>query len=347
MSKDIAISDPKNIIIRMPNWVGDLVMSTAIIVDVKKKYPNSKITVLCKHSTKALLENNPNVDEILSFKKSFLFFLKKEGRRIIRLIKEKKYDLGILLTNSFSSAYLFFFGKVKFKIGFKSYFRNFFLDHALPLPKDKFSKHFIKTYQQLIGLYNSSSLPEISIGKNDKEKTRELLIAKGYKDKQILIGIHPGATYGKAKCWLPNRFYEVAKKLSEKNNITIVFLGDNSQSLLIKEICKNLPPRVIDLSGKTSLKELISIISNCDVVVTNDSGPMHIASALNIPLVALFGSTSSVMTGPYNGGIVINKNVKCSPCFKRKCPKDFICMKKITANEVYDEILKLLENKNV
>ncbi|NNM42768.1 MAG: glycosyltransferase family 9 protein, partial [Chlamydiae bacterium] len=141
-------------------------------------------------------------------------------------------------------------------------------------------------------------------------------------------------------------FREVKEKLLKNTDAYILYFGDQVSAPLVKEICAGLPDRVVNLAGITSLRQLSCLIHICDVLLTNDSGPMHIASALHTPLVALFGSTNEVMTGPYNGGDVIHKHVECSPCYQRTCPIDFRCMKKITTDEVYERILKILEIKN-
>ena len=160
------------------------------------------------------------------------------------------------------------------------------------------------------------------------------------------MGINPGATYGSAKCWLPERFREVAERLLKDLDVYLVFFGDLATSSLVKEICQGLPSRVVNLAGVTSLRQLTSLISLCDVLLTNDSGPMHIADALGTPIVALFGSTSEVVTGPYrSSGVVIHKHVDCSPCYQRTCPIDFRCMKRIEADEVYGAIQKVLAAK--
>ena len=113
---------------------------------------------------------------------------------------------------------------------------------------------------------------------------------------------------------------------------------------MINDICKDFPQRVVNLAGKTSLREFIALIQSCNALLTNDSGPMHIAAALKVPLLALFGSTSDVKTGPYHHGKVIHKHVECSPCYKRVCPIDFRCMKRIEVDEVYRELRALLNN---
>ncbi len=133
--------------------------------------------------------------------------------------------------------------------------------------------------------------------------------------------------------------------LEESEDICVVYFGDQSSASLVKEICQGLPPRVINLAGLTSLRELAALIKLCNVLLTNDSGPMHIAAALGTPLVALFGSTNEVTTGPYKTGTVIHKHVACSPCYQRTCPIDFKCMKQIEANEVVAEIQAHLNKK--
>ncbi|NGX58397.1 MAG: hypothetical protein K940chlam3_01304, partial [Chlamydiae bacterium] len=114
---------------------------------------------------------------------------------------------------------------------------------------------------------------------------------------------------------------------------------------MVHKICRDLPDRVIDMAGKTNLRELMALIESCDVFLTNDSGPMHMASALGTKLVALFGSTNDIKTGPYNGGVVIHKHPSCSPCYKRVCPIDFRCMTQITAEEVYQQIMEQMSVK--
>ena len=153
-----------------------------------------------------------------------------------------------------------------------------------------------------------------------------------------MIGINPGAAYGSAKCWLPERFRELTEKLLQNPNTRILYFGDKAGASLVNEICADLPDRVINLAAQTTIRELMAYIQACHLFLTNDSGPMHMASALGTPLVALFGSTSDRYTGPYRGGKVIHKHVPCSPCYRRTCPIDFRCMTQIGVDEVYQTL---------
>jgi len=338
---------PENIIVRMPNWIGDLVMATPVLEDLRKKFPSAKITAMCQFNISALLKNDPNIDEIYSFKRPSGWIHRSEHLAIIEDLRRGNYDLGVLLTNSLSSVWWFWRGNVANRIGFTDTLRNLLLTKIVPWPKELETQHQVITYKNLLeplGIPLSSTSPALYITAEEEDAAKEQLLKLGIEpQRDILIGINPGAAYGSAKCWLPERYRAVVERLLKDPRVRVVFFGDQSGASLVDEICKGLPDeRVIQLAGKTTLRTLMALIRLCAVFLTNDSGPMHIAAALNVPLLALFGSTSDVKTGPYKSGKVIHKHVECSPCYKRKCPIDFRCMKRITVEEVYAEIKDLL-----
>lgn len=333
----------------MPNWLGDLVMATPIIHDVRQKWPKASITAMCQSNVGALLQHDPNLTEVYSYKKPSGWIHRSQHTNIIDSLKKGEYDLGIILTNSFSSAWWFWLGNVKNRIGFKGNLRSFLLNKAVPFPENKETQHLVLTYKALLepmGIPISNTPPRLYVSQDEKKAAHKLLSNNNHTvGKQILVGINPGAAYGSAKCWLPERFRAVTELLLKDPNITVVYFGDPAGAPLVNDICSGLGPRVFNLAGKTTLRELLALVESCDVILTNDSGPMHIAAALGVPLVALFGSTSDVKTGPYGGGIVIHKHVECSPCYKRVCPIDFRCMKRIEVDEVYQAILKSIRAK--
>lgn len=339
---------PKNIIIRMPNWLGDLVMATPLLHDLRKKWPEATITAMCQSNVGDLLKYDPNIDELYKYKKPNGWIRKQNPLDIIAELRFGEYDLGLLLTNSFSSALWFWRGKVQNRIGFAGNLRSWLLNKAVPFPENKETQHLVLTYKALLtpmGIPLSNTPPKLYVSPEEQAHVKTLLNSNGYTHTdQLLVGINPGAAYGSAKCWLPDRFRAVTEQLLENPRITVVYFGDQTGAPLVNEICEGLGPRVINLAGKTSLRELVALINACDVLLTNDSGPMHIAAALNTPLVALFGSTSDVKTGPYGGGVVIHKRVECSPCYKRVCPIDFRCMKRIETDEVYRAIMNQLKS---
>ena len=339
---------PENIIIRMPNWVGDMVMATPILSDLRRTFPKAKITAMCRTPLSDLLEEDPEIDEIFSFSKTSAFSRHSDRKGIIEKLQHGKYDLGILLTNSLSSAWWFWQGKVENRIGFDSKGRKLLLTHPVPVPENVNQQHLVTTYKSLLaplGLPISTTPPRIFLSPKEIEQAKNLLRQHGIFDHHQMIGINPGATYGSAKCWLPERFREITRRLLADKEVFVIYFGDQATASLVKEISYGLSPRVINLAGLTSLRELAALLTCCHVLLTNDSGPMHIAAALGVSIVALFGSTSKDVTGPFRSGVVIQKSVECSPCYQRTCPIDFRCMKKIETDEVYQELIAVLHKK--
>lgn len=336
---------PKNIIVRFPNWLGDAVMATPILSDLRQHWPEAKITVMCLNSIGQLLKLDPNIDEIFVFKKQSGWLHRAHNRDLLMPLRHGEYDLGILLTNSFSSAWCFWRGHVQNRLGYAKNCRQFLLNKALSFPKNLETQHLVVTYKMLLepmGIPISSTIPQLYLSKEEIDSAKELLQRYEINEKSRIIGVNPGAAYGSAKCWLPERFEELTKRLLENPSHFIIYFGDNATATLVHSICKDFPERVINLAGKTTLRELMALISLCHVFLTNDSGPMHIAAALKTPLLALFGSTNDTKTGPYRFGHVIHKHTSCSPCYRRVCPIDFPCMKEITVDEVYTQIKKIL-----
>jgi len=336
---------PREIIVRMPNWLGDLVMATPVLADLRRHYVDASITVMCQSNVAPLLQEDIHIDEIFSFTKPSGWIHRVHHGVLVDRLQKGHYDLGVLLTNSLSSAWWFWRGNVQNRLGYLGHWRRLLLDQAVPYPLHLESQHLVETYKMLLrplGVEVSDRPPRLYITGEEQETVARRLRRLGITDKHILVGVNPGAAYGSAKCWLPSRFRQVTEKLLENPLIRVVYFGDDAGALQIANICKGMSERVVNLAGKTSLRELMALIQACSLFLTNDSGPMHIAAAVGTPLVALFGSTSDVKTGPYKHGTVIHKHVPCSPCYKRVCPIDFPCMKQIEVDEVVQAMQKLL-----
>ena len=336
---------PKNIIVRMPNWLGDLVMATPILTDLRHHWPDAKITAMCQGMLGVVVQEDPHIDALLNFKRPKGWKRRQTQKDVVDPLIKGHYDLGLLLTNSLSSAWWFWRGHVQNRMGYAAHWRSLLLDFPIPFPAQRNHQHLVVTYKMLLeplGIAVSQTTPRLYLTSQEQQSAREKLAQYNVQSSDLLIGINPGAAYGSAKCWLPERFKKLCQHLLDDPNLKIVFFGDKAGTPLVDEICAGLPERIINLAGQTSLRELMALIQTCHLFLTNDSGPMHVASALGIPLIALFGSTSDTTTGPYNGGRVIHKHVSCSPCYRRECPIDFRCMTRIEIQEVYQEIQSLL-----
>jgi len=318
------------IVIRCPNWIGDAVMATPVFPEVKRLFPNATCIALSSEPIAQLLQGVPGIDEHIHFSRE-KERKRAEEQRMAQVLKNRRCDLGILLTRSFSSAWMMWRANISCRIGYNDHFRKFLLSHPLPLPKHE--QHDVFTYLDILKPFGEvDKEPQLHLNVTDEEKgsARALLHANGVNPGQKILVVNPGAAYGSAKCWPKSSFCAVINALGE--DIAVVCIGNT------KEVAIGLPERVVDLTQKTSLRDLLAVISISDSILTNDSGPMHIAAALKKPLVALFGSTNPRRTGPWNQGTVIYKDVECSPCYKRECPKDFRCMTQITPEEVLEKL---------
>lgn len=324
----------------MPNWIGDCVMATAVFPSIRKCYPQAHITALVAKPLKSLLQKNPHLDRIIGFCRKKRYFPEDEnGQPLIQQLRKEQYDLGILFTKTLSSAWIFYQARVKKRVGYGFWGQKFLLTKSFLLPKQLEKQHLVDTYQDLlshIGISKMESEPWLGFQKMEKPIGR------------IWIGINPGAAYGSAKCWLKERFHEVIYELLDWVPYVDIFVfGDAKTKPLVDDLTEEMPDNVKNLAGKTTLEELVNMVASLDVFLTNDSGPMHVAAACKTPLVALFGSTNPTKTGPYKWGHVIYQHLSCSPCYLRKCPIDFLCMRAIGVPEVVQAIKEALLQQKV
>ena len=340
--------DFRSIIVRMPNWVGELIMATPILEDLRTTLPNAEITAMCLSHIAPLLEHDPAIDKLFHFSKSKKFFRRIEERNIVEKLKKGRYDLGIILTNSFSSAWHFWRGNVHNKTGFKTHYRTPFLDIHPSFPKDRAKQHLVTTYKTLLTSLNipiSQTAPRLILLEEEIQGAWKFVERFGITKKNKIFGISPGVDYGSARCYFPKRFREIAQCLIKTHpSYVVLFFGKLSQKDLMGKTCANLPYRVVNLAGQTSLRELMALIKICSVFLTNDSGPMHIADSVETPLVALFGPTNPVVSSPYRqSNSIIQKKIACAPCLKKRCFTDHSCMAKISVEEIVEALLEKLK----
>jgi len=343
---NLSSSKIKNILIRSTNWIGDAIITTPAIRAVHKNFPEAKISLLAQPWVAPIFYNNPYIDDILLYD---IAGKHKGLSGIIRLrneLRKEKFDLAILLQNSFEAALISIWAGIPNRLGYNTDVRGLLLTHCIPL------KPYLKRVHQIdyyLGLLKSVSLKsdsrQLTIVITDKERkhTEATLEQQGITSKDKLIGINPGAVFGSAKRWFPERYAQLSLQLHAYSKSTIVIFGGPSEKALGQYIAQLMGNRCINFCCKTSLREAVALIERCQLFITNDSGLMHVAAALNIPQIAIFGSTDYVTTSPNSlNSQIIRSPVPCSPCLKSECPTDHRCMKNITVKMVYDAAVKLL-----
>lgn len=340
-------SQVNRILVRGVNWVGDTILTYPTVQKLKILYPNSHLAILIPNHLIDLWKTFPYVDEIIPFQKKGGFGSIVEDINLSLSLKKRGFDLAVILPRSFRSAFLVYLARIPIRIGYRDEGRSFFLTHGIPRRGEILHTHRVHYYKKLIdflGNVEESFFPRIILREEDRKWAEEILSSLGFLDGRPLIGINPGATYGLAKCWYPDRFGELGKKLTHKWKAAILIFGRDEEGLMAKEILRHLEGAGIDFTGKTRLLQLAALLERCQLLITNDTGTMHVATAVGTPVVALFGSTDPITTRPWGDGhVVIRKNVSCSPCLKRICPTDHRCMERITVDEVEEAVNKKLE----
>jgi heptosyltransferase II len=363
------------ILVRGTNWLGDAVMTTPALLRLREKFPAAHIALLTPEKLHELWLNHPAVNETISFTPGENVF------SIGKKLRAGKFDLALVLPNSPRSAIEVFLAGIPLRFGCAQPLRNFFLTRTVA-PRDnavKMRKRSKSEIRQLVSQDPGSRIqdPEIpksanqiheylhltaALGANPAHLTPQLFITpdeiEAVKKKfglkkitQPIFGLNPGAEYGPAKRWPIEKFISALKEIQQQTNCVWVLFGGKGDSQLCEriefEIQNSSRPsrdKIQSCCGKTSLRELMSLLKLCRVLLTNDTGPMHVAAALGTPVVVPFGSTSPELTGPGLPGDSRNHLIKsdapCSPCFLRECPIDFRCMNGIGVERVVQAVVE-------
>lgn len=346
-TKKLFSEDIENILIRGTNWIGDAIMTLPAVAAVRATFPQARITVLCKPWVATLYEISSDVHDIFEFE--------SPGRhdgiggkfRLARELQQKDFDCAILLQNAIEAAIITFFARIPLRIGYNSDGRGLLLTHSVTRTPAIRKIHQVYYYLEMLkslGFRSAGETVNLDIGDDMRLRAHTFLTERGVGNEDILVGMAPGATYGPAKMWYPERFAAVADRLGKKFNARVILFGSKSDRERTDRVQQHTSLPCVNVAGETTLREAIGLINCCDLFISNDSGLMHLAGALGIPLVAIFGSTNPVTTSPVGEkSVVVHKDVPCSPCMKKVCPTDFMCMNLITSDDVYQSAKTLLE----
>jgi len=324
------------IVVRAPNWIGDSVLALPAVQSISKNFPEADIWIAAKHWVKDLFQSHEFIKGIIPLPAASDF---KSMRKSAKIIKAFHFDTGILLANSFGSALLLYLAKIPHRWGYSRDGRGFLLTRKVSLKRIKNSPHQADYYMALIsglGLKNHPPKLFLPLTREEKEVARKLLFSQGIELKRPLIIFNPGASYGSAKRWPAKNYAELGRLLQERNKAIILITGSADEDELAHSIASLMTAKPFVLTGQTDLRRLAGLISQSTLFVTNDSGPMHMANALGVPVIAIFGPTDPSATGPFQDpAVVIKKDTVCWPCSYRDCPFDHRCMTAIVPEEIF------------
>jgi ADP-heptose:LPS heptosyltransferase len=375
-----AIIPPRRILIRGTNWLGDAVMTTPALLRLREKFPAAHIAILTPEKLRELWTNHPAVNETVSFAPGENVFA------VAKKLRAGKFDRSLVLPNSPRAAIEVWLAGIPQRIGYARPWRNVFLTNAIAPHADtmKMQKRSVAEIKRQVGgtglqpasanedtrwkpvpLKKAHQIFEYlhliaAIGANPEPQPPQLFVKPDEVEaakKQFgldkitnpVFGLNPGAEYGPAKRWPVEKFIAAAREIQQQTNCAWILFGGKGDLQLCGRIEAEIQSskfKVQNLCGKTSLRELMALLKICRVLLTNDTGPMHVAAALGTPVVVPFGSTSPELTGPGLPGDARNHLLKsdapCSPCFLRECPIDFRCMNGISVEQVVEAIVKWL-----
>lgn len=336
----------QNIVVRGTNWVGDAVMTIPALRQLHQLFPKARITLATRSGVKDLFVDADFVDEVLAHDGKGL-------RSVVQQVREwrkRNFDLAVLFPNSLETALVASLARVPLRVGYATEGRQALLSHPLNLPDWRSSKHevfyYLKVIAELEWLVNQDqsfleTQPDGSLEVSEARKSaaRDFLGANGIETGGApgpVIALCPGSINSRAKRWPAERYAVLGDKLSKELNAKVLLVGSAGESDVANAVTEKMNQRAVNLTGKTTLAELVAILSLVNMLVTNDTGPAHIAAALGRPTLVIFGPTNPLTTRPFSPyAEIIREPPDCAPCMLRDCPIDHRCMTAITPEDVF------------
>lgn len=341
---------PREILVRGVNWIGDAVMTIPAMRGLRRLFPESRITLLIREPIDQIFSAFSAADRVIGFTIRPGLFGLRDRLKLMRKLRKNRYDLCLILPNSFDSALVAFLSGIPERVGFDRDGRGLLLTRKVRASEPENSAHQAEDYVTLV-----TSLGEVrislDIGLEVEERAGDWAVTRLAPLRQglqgPLIGLSPGAAYGPAKQWFPDRFADLANRLCAEKQAGIVIVGGPEETELCGAVAGRIRGNLLDLSGKTELSQAAAVLSQCDLLVTNDSGPMHLASAVGTPVAAIFGSTEPGATSPLGRHVIVKKECDCSPCLERTCERgDMLCMERVRVDDVFRAVEALLQGES-
>lgn len=333
----------ERIVVRGTNWVGDAVMTVPALREIRRLFPDANITLATRPWAKGLFADASFVDDLQVHEGSGL-------RSVIQQVREwrkRNFDLAVLFPNSLETALVASLARVPLRIGYATEGRQALLTHPLNLPEWRSSKHEVFYYLQIVAelewflnheqtFLNTQPNGSLEVSDDRKAGAREFLRLRGV-GAGPLVALCPGSINSRAKRWPAERYAALADRLIGEMAAKVLLVGSAAELEVSLEVSRQMRNKPVVLTGETDLAELVAIMSCVDLLVTNDTGPAHIASALERPTLVIFGPTNPLTTRPFSPfGEIVRRPPDCAPCMLRDCPIDHRCMTAISPDDVFE-----------
>jgi lipopolysaccharide heptosyltransferase II len=338
------------LLIRATNWVGDAIMALPALRAVRERFPEAHVAILALPYVAKIYEGQGIADELIGYDRSGKHAGIMGREKLASRLKESNFEQALLLQNAFEAAWIVWRAGIPRRIGYDRDGRGILLNRAVPVPRNgeipAHEKYYYLELLRRIGWIDSlPATPEISlrVAAAEADKAEHRLRLGGARTGVPRIAVAAGASYGSAKCWPPERFAEALNRLHAEHEADIVLFGTDGEAAVSAAIQAGLKHAAVDLTGTTAIGELPALLSRCSVFLGNDSGAMHVAAAVGLPVVAVFGPTDPHGTAPVTPRCtIIQEKPYCSPCFLRRCPTDHRCMLAVAPETVGNSLSRRL-----
>jgi heptosyltransferase-2 len=342
------------ILVRTPNWVGDAVMAIPALEAIREAHSSDEICVLARPAVAELFAGQPFAGRVLTYDFRGRHRGWRGREKLIAELRNEKFSIAILLQNAFEAAWLAWRSGIPERIGYARDARGPLLTKAIRVPAEgEIPKHESHYYLQLLRRAGwTQAMQEIApiclnISNESRASAESALRNAGTGENKWRCAVAPGASYGAAKCWPPERFAQLADRLISECGADVIFFGTPGEKEIAARIRSQMKSRAISLVGETSMRELAAMFASCSVFIGNDSGAMHVAAAAGLPVIGIFGSTDPEGTAPVTQQFtLIREPVSCSPCFLRRCPVDHRCMTRISVDSVFAAAVRIKNSPN-
>jgi heptosyltransferase-2 len=330
------------IVIRATNWVGDAIMALPALRAVRARFPEAAIAIVARPYVADIYCGQAICDEIIPYDPNGARTGLRGRERLVKVLRARKFDVALLLQNAFDAAWLVWRAGIGERIGYARDGRSLLLSKRIAVPKrGEIPLHEQFYYLELLRRAGwIDSLPDehhvqLKVGEGPRQRAEEILTAAGARRNAPRIAIAAGASYGSAKCWPPERFADFVNRYRRHTDADVILFGTAAEQQVAEAIATGITGPVLSLVGKTTIADLPALLSLCQLFVGNDSGAMHVAAAVGLPVVAIFGPTDPYGTAPITPRCtVVQEKPYCSPCFLRRCPIDHRCMTNVQSEAV-------------
>jgi len=343
------------ILIRATNWVGDAIMALPALRVVRARFPDARIAILALPYVADIYRGQKICDELISYDPKGAHAGLVGRERLAKELRKQKFDVALLLQNAFDAAWLAWRSGIPERVGYARDGRSLLLTRKIPAPKrGEIPAHEQFYYLELLrraGWIDSlpgESFIALDVSEEHRRQAEEALSSAGARPNAVRIAIGAGASYGSAKCWPPDRFAEFVNRFRLHTDADVILFGTAAEQKVSDAIGAGIKGPSISLVGKTAIAALPALLSRCQLFVGNDSGAMHVAAAVGLPVVAIFGPTDPHGTAPVTPRCtVVQEKPYCSPCFLRRCPIDHRCMTSVRPETVEAEARGWLRSAEV